>query len=127
MQDRHVTLAHGNGGRFMRELIESVFADRTSAIGLAGPSRFLLGFGIALFDANNDGALDLVQTNGHVVDNRPDFPLDMPGLILIVSVLPSSETCGSAVARSGVGLVSSGLYPYSCRCAGYARAMLSYW
>lgn len=26
MQDTHITLAHGNGGRFMRELIEEVFA-----------------------------------------------------------------------------------------------------
>ena len=26
MQDTHITLAHGNGGRFMRELIEQVFA-----------------------------------------------------------------------------------------------------
>jgi len=26
MEDRHVSLAHGNGGRFMRELIEEVFA-----------------------------------------------------------------------------------------------------
>ena len=26
MEDRFVTLAHGNGGRYMRELIEQVFA-----------------------------------------------------------------------------------------------------
>jgi len=26
MTDRHITLAHGNGGRFMRELIEQIFA-----------------------------------------------------------------------------------------------------
>ncbi|MGB7451256.1 MAG: hydrogenase expression/formation protein HypE [Lysobacterales bacterium] len=26
MQDTHITLAHGNGGRFMRELIEEIFA-----------------------------------------------------------------------------------------------------
>ena len=26
MQDTHITLAHGNGGRFMRELIQEVFA-----------------------------------------------------------------------------------------------------
>ena len=26
MLDRHITLAHGNGGHFMRELIEEVFA-----------------------------------------------------------------------------------------------------
>ena len=26
MQDTHITLAHGNGGRYMRELIEDIFA-----------------------------------------------------------------------------------------------------
>ena len=35
----------------------------------------------------------------------------MPFLILIVSVLPPFETFGSAVARSGVGVVSSGFQP----------------
>ena len=33
MQDRHITLAHGNGGRFMRELIDDIFARH-----LANPS-----------------------------------------------------------------------------------------
>jgi len=28
MQDTHITLAHGNGGRFMRELIEEIFASQ---------------------------------------------------------------------------------------------------
>ncbi len=26
MQDTHVSLAHGNGGRYMRELIDAIFA-----------------------------------------------------------------------------------------------------
>ena len=26
MDDKHISLAHGNGGRYMRELIEDVFA-----------------------------------------------------------------------------------------------------
>ena len=26
MQDTHISLAHGNGGRYMRELIEEIFA-----------------------------------------------------------------------------------------------------
>ncbi len=50
------------------------FSDQTAAIGLAGPSRFLLGFGIALLDADNDGRLDLATANGHVNDDRPDYP-----------------------------------------------------
>ena len=69
--------------RFSGTWATGIFADQTSAIGLAAPSRYLLGFGIVLFDANNDGRLDLAQTNGHVVDDRPDFPLEMPGLLMI--------------------------------------------
>jgi hydrogenase expression/formation protein HypE len=26
LEDTHISLAHGNGGRFMRELIEEIFA-----------------------------------------------------------------------------------------------------
>ena len=39
------------------------------------PSRYLLGFGIAFLDANNDGRLDLPTANGHVNDLRPRYPL----------------------------------------------------
>ena len=83
LPDLTVTNFYGESTTFFKNMGKGIFADRTSAIGLAGPSRYLLGFGIVLFDANNDGRLDLAQTNGHVVDNRPDFPLDMPGLLLI--------------------------------------------
>ncbi len=38
----------------------------------------MLGFGIAFFDANNDGRLDLITANGHVHDGRPQFPWQMP-------------------------------------------------
>ncbi|MEN8131319.1 MAG: hydrogenase expression/formation protein HypE [Pseudomonadota bacterium] len=34
MEDRYITLAHGNGGRFMRELIDSVFARHLANPGL---------------------------------------------------------------------------------------------
>ena len=34
MEDTHITLAHGNGGRFMRELIEEIFARHLSNPGL---------------------------------------------------------------------------------------------
>ena len=40
-----------------------------------------------------------------------------PLRIFTVTVLPSSDTCGSAVARSGTGVVpSSGFHEYSGRC-----------
>ncbi len=83
LPDLTVTNFYGESTSFFKNIGKGMFADRTSAIGLAGPSRYLVGFGTVLFDANNDGRLDLAQTNGHVIDNRPDFPLHMPGLLLM--------------------------------------------
>jgi enediyne biosynthesis protein E4 len=83
LPDLVVTNFYGESTSFFRNMGKAMFADQTSAIGLAGPSRYLLGFGVVLFDANNDGRLDLAQTNGHVVDNRPDSSFEMPGLLMI--------------------------------------------
>ncbi len=68
---------------FFRNLGANTFADRTTAIGLAGPSRHRLGFGIAFLDVNNDGRLDLMTANGHISDMRPLIPLAMPAQLLI--------------------------------------------
>ena len=46
--------------------------------GWRAASRYLLGFGIAFLDADNDGRLDLLTANGHVNDLRPDVPYAMP-------------------------------------------------
>ena len=47
---------------------QGVFEDVTVAAGLG--SGFLpLGFGAAMYDADNDGDLDIHVTNGHVIDN----------------------------------------------------------
>ena len=83
LPDLTVTNFYGESTTFFQNLGKGFFADRTAAIGLSAPSRYVLGFGIVLVDANNDGRLDLAQTNGHVDDHRPAFPLDMPGLLLI--------------------------------------------
>jgi hypothetical protein len=47
---------------------QGVFEDVTAAAGL-GPGFLPLGFGTALYDADNDGDLDIHVTNGHVIDN----------------------------------------------------------
>lgn len=81
--DLLVTNFYGESTTFFRNLGGGMFGDQTASIGLAGPSRFLLGFGIILFDANNDGYLDLATADGHVNDDRPDYPYDMPTLLMI--------------------------------------------
>jgi hypothetical protein len=47
-----------------------------------GATRYRLGFGLSFLDADNDGRLDLVQTNGHVNDLRHYYPYEMPAQIL---------------------------------------------
>jgi tetratricopeptide (TPR) repeat protein len=76
--DLAVTNFYNESTTFFRNLGQGVFADSTSAVGLAIPSRYMLGFGVAFFDANNDGRLDLITANGHVHDGRPQFPWQMP-------------------------------------------------
>ncbi|MDR3634978.1 MAG: FG-GAP-like repeat-containing protein [Isosphaeraceae bacterium] len=81
--DLFVTNFYGESTTFYRNLAELAFSDETAAIGLAAPSRFLLGFGIALLDVNNDGRLDLATSNGHVNDYSPHIPQAMPAQLLL--------------------------------------------
>jgi hypothetical protein len=83
--DLAVTNYFGESTTFYRNVGGGLFADRTAAIGLTAPSRPLLGFGAAFFDANNDGWLDLITANGHVLDARPSFPWTMPLQVLVGS------------------------------------------
>jgi len=67
LRESHVSLAHGNGGRLMRELIESVFASA-----FADP---LLDTGVdAAALETRDGELLVVTTDGFTVQ-----PLEFPG------------------------------------------------
>ena len=81
--DLFVTNFYGESTTFFRGLGSGIFADQTAAVVFRGPSEFLLGFGISLLDANNDGRLDLAIANGHVNDDRPDYPYQMPALLMM--------------------------------------------
>jgi enediyne biosynthesis protein E4 len=81
--DLAVTNFFNESTSYFQNLGGGMFADRTAAIGLSAPSRFLLGFGIAMPDVNNDGRLDLMTANGHVSDLRPRSPFAMPAQLLV--------------------------------------------
>jgi len=113
--DLLVTNFYGESTTFFRNLGDGVFGDQTGSIGLAAPSRFLLGFGIILFDANNDGRLDLATANGHVNDDRPSFPYEMPALVMLGTpdgrLVDASRDSGTPwrTPRVGRGLASADL------------------
>ena len=44
----------------------SAFIDSSGAAGTAATSRLFLGFGLAFFDADNDGLRDAIVVNGHI-------------------------------------------------------------
>jgi tetratricopeptide (TPR) repeat protein len=77
LPDLAVTNFYGESTSFFHNLGQGLFADHTAAIGLAAASRYVLGFGAAFLDANNDGFLDLMTANGHISDLRPLFPYPM--------------------------------------------------
>lgn len=81
--DLLVTNFYNESTTFFRGIGDGLFADHGAAIGLAAPSRSLLGFGLCLIDANNDGRLDVATANGHVNDDRPGYPYEMPSQLLL--------------------------------------------
>jgi hypothetical protein len=81
--DLAVTNFYGESTTFYRNMGGGNFTDATATVGLGIATRRLLGFGVALFDANNDGRLDLASANGHVNDLRPNYPYQMPAQLLI--------------------------------------------
>jgi hypothetical protein len=76
--DLMVTNLYGEGTTLYQNLGRNVFADRSAASGILRATRYLLGFGIAAFDATNDGRVDVTITNGNVNDFRPLYPNAMP-------------------------------------------------
>jgi hypothetical protein len=62
---------------FYRNLGDGTFADLSTRVGLAALSVERLGFGVALFDPDLDGDLDLAFANGHVTDNIAELQPSM--------------------------------------------------
>ena len=81
--DLAVTNYYNEYTAFYLNLGQGIFSDHTAAIGLAVPTRYRLGFGVAFLDVNNDGRLDLATANGHVDDFRPGIPFQMRAQLLV--------------------------------------------
>jgi tetratricopeptide (TPR) repeat protein len=113
--DLAVTNFYNESTTFFRNLGEGCFTDQTAAVGLALPTRYLLGFGIAFLDANNDGWLDLITANGHVHDGRPQYPWKMPVQLFLGDgqgkLIDASSRAGAPfqVLRMGRGLAAGDL------------------
>jgi hypothetical protein len=52
-----------------RNMGKGIFEDASTRMGVQLASRPFVGFGVALFDFDNDGWLDLFAANGHILDN----------------------------------------------------------
>ncbi len=115
LPDLAVTNFYGESTTFYRNLGGGLFTDDSAAVGLSAPSRFLLGFGIAFLDVDDDGQLDLVTANGHVNDYRPGTPYAMPAQLLKGGaagfLADVTATAGAAwqVPRVGRGLAAGDL------------------
>ncbi len=76
--DLMVTNFYGESTTLYKNLGRGLFADHSAASGIGLASRYLLGFGIAIADVNNDGWPDIMTANGHVNGPAPTFRYPMP-------------------------------------------------
>ncbi len=113
--DLLITNFYGEGTTYYRNLGQGLFADASAASGLGLATRYLLGFGIAVADADDDGRPDVLITNGHVNDNRPNFPYAMPCRLYanrpdgrLVDISAQAGECWQ-VRRVGRGLAAGDL------------------
>jgi hypothetical protein len=80
--DLCVTNFLGRSTVAFRSVERDLYGDQSAALGLTALTGSVLGFGIALTDLDNDGRLDLVQANGHVLDRaRLGVPMAMPTVV----------------------------------------------
>jgi enediyne biosynthesis protein E4 len=90
-----------------QNLGQGAFRDVSSDWGLRSLTRRVLGFGLALVDFDGDGAIDLFQVNGHVLDReRLGEPLGMrPTLARNVNrrFVDASKSAGEWFAQPKLG------------------------
>jgi hypothetical protein len=67
--DLFVTNLSNETNELYRNNGDGTFTIGTNAAGLGAPSLLFVGFGTSFFDADNDADLDLIVTNGHVMDD----------------------------------------------------------
>ena len=72
--DLYVTNFSDDVNTLYRNQANGTFVDATAVSGLEGTARPYLGWSTALFDADNDGWLDLFVANGHVYPQLEEHP-----------------------------------------------------
>jgi tetratricopeptide (TPR) repeat protein len=76
--DLAITNGYNESTRIYQNLGDGMFTDQTTAMGVAAPTRYLVGFGVAFLDYDDDGRLDMVSANGNLNDGRPYQPFPIP-------------------------------------------------
>lgn len=87
----HLTIAIGNFSEEMvglyRHLGNGLFSDQAAAAGIGMPSFLPLTFGLFFFDVELDGDLDLLLSNGHIVEHieriQPSITYRQPAQIYL--------------------------------------------
>ena len=96
-----------------RNLGNRLFGYMTRDSGLAAPTRPYVGFGVLLFDFDNDTRLDVALVNGHVMDNttlfRQGSTYAQPNLLLRNEDGRRFRAAGNFPARGTPDKVSRGL------------------
>jgi len=81
--DFFLTHFAGDHNTYYEQAAPGLWVDRTVQRGLAEPSMDLLGFGTEWVDFDNNGAVELLISNGHVDDvEAKDVPYKMPAQLL---------------------------------------------
>ena len=109
--DLAVTDFYNESTTLYRNLGAGVFTDHTARSGLPVPTRYLLGFGVAFLDVNDDGRLDLATANGHVDDFRPAEPYGMPAQLLVGTPAAGSPTSRPRRGLPGASSGSAAAWP----------------